>query len=69
LVNQRPHQAFFRDSVPTACDHRCAISNLPDDHLLNATHITADAHELLGQPVVANGIAISEIHLRRSTTT
>ena len=38
------------------------ISNLPDDHLLDAAHIIADAHELLGQPVVANGIALSKIH-------
>ena len=45
-----------------AYDHRCAISNLPDDHLLDAAHIMADAHELLGQPVIANGIALSKIH-------
>jgi putative restriction endonuclease len=43
-------------------DHRCAISNLPGDHLLDAAHIMADAHELLGQPVVANGIALSKIN-------
>jgi hypothetical protein len=42
-----------------AYDHRCAISNLPDDHLLDAAHIMAGAHQLLGQPVVANGIALS----------
>jgi putative restriction endonuclease len=62
LVKQRLHQASFRDSVLAAYDHRCAISNLPDDHLLDAAHIMADAHELLGQPVVANGIALSKIH-------
>jgi putative restriction endonuclease len=28
----------------------------------NAAHIMADAHELLGQPIVANGIALSKIH-------
>jgi putative restriction endonuclease len=38
------------------------ISNLPDDHLLDAAHIMADADELLGQPVIANGIALSKIH-------
>jgi putative restriction endonuclease len=48
--------------VLAAYDHRCAISNLPDDHLLDAAHIMADAHELMGQPVVANGIALSKIH-------
>lgn len=48
LVKQRLHQASFRDSVLAANDHRCAISNQPDDHLLDAAHIMADAHELLG---------------------
>jgi putative restriction endonuclease len=48
--------------VLAAYDHRCAISNLPDDHLLDAAHIMADADELLGQPIVANGIALSKIH-------
>jgi putative restriction endonuclease len=62
LVKQRLHQASFRDSVLAAYDHRCAISNLPDDHLLDAAHIMADAHELLGQPVIANGIALSKLH-------
>jgi putative restriction endonuclease len=62
LVKQRLHQASFRDSVLAAYDHRCAISNLPDDHLLDAAHIMADAHELLGQPVIGNGIALSKIH-------
>ena len=45
---QRLHQASFRDSVLAAYDPRCAISNLPDDHLLDAAHIIADANELLG---------------------
>jgi putative restriction endonuclease len=62
LVKQRLHQAAFRDVVVSAYDHRCAISNLPDDHLLDAAHIMVDGHELLGQPVVANGIALSKIH-------
>ena len=62
LVKHRLHQASFRDSVLAAYDHRCAISNLPDDHLLDAAHIMADADELLGQPTVANGIAVSKIH-------
>jgi putative restriction endonuclease len=48
--------------VLAAYDHRCAISNLPDDHLLDAAHMMADADELLGQPVVANGITLSKIH-------
>jgi putative restriction endonuclease len=48
--------------VLAAYDHRCAISNLPEDNLLDAAHIMADAHELLGQPVLPNGIALSKIH-------
>jgi hypothetical protein len=32
------------------------------DHLLDAAHLMADAQELLGQPVRANGIALSKIH-------
>jgi putative restriction endonuclease len=62
LVKQRLHQASFRDGVLAAYDHRCAISNLPDDHLLDAAHIMADADGLLGQPVIANGISLSKIH-------
>ena len=69
LVKQRLHQASFRDSVLAAYDHRCAISNLPDDHLLDAAHIMADAHELLGQPVLANGVALSKIHHAASIIT
>jgi putative restriction endonuclease len=62
LVKQRLHQASFRNAVLTVYDHRCAISNLPDDHLLDAAHIMADGDELLGQAVVSNGIALSKIH-------
>jgi HNH endonuclease len=62
LVKQRLHQASFRDAVLANYDHRCAISNMPEDHLLDAAHIMADAHELLGQPMLPNGIALSKIH-------
>ena len=41
------------------------FSSLPDDHLLDAAHIMADAHEMLGQPLVANGIALSKNPPRR----
>ena len=62
LVKQRLRQAAFRDLVLTVYDHRCAISNLPEDHLLDAAHIMADGDELFGQPIVSNGIALSKIH-------
>jgi putative restriction endonuclease len=62
LVKQRLHQASFREGVLAAYEHRCVISNLPHDHLLDAAHIMADANELFGQPVLANGLALSKIH-------
>lgn len=62
LVKQRLHQASFRDSVLAAYGQRCAISNLPDVNLIDAAHIMADADELLGQPVIANGISLSKLH-------
>jgi putative restriction endonuclease len=61
-VKQRLHQVTFRESVIAAYDSRCAISGLPEPLLLDAAHIIADRHELLGQPVVPNGIPLSKIH-------
>jgi putative restriction endonuclease len=54
LVKQRLHQASFREGVLAAYEHRCVITNRPHDHLLDAAHIVADAHELLGQLVLAS---------------
>lgn len=62
LVSQRLHQATFREAVLTAYDGRCAISRLPERRLLDAAHIMADRDELLGQPVVANGLPLSKVH-------
>ncbi|HJP69178.1 MAG TPA: HNH endonuclease [Sphingomicrobium sp.] len=62
LVSQRLHQATFREAVLTAYDGRCAISRLPERRLLDAAHIIADGDELLGQPLVANGLPLSKIH-------
>jgi len=61
-VKQRLHQVTFRESVIAAYDGRCAISGLPEPLLLDAAHIVADRDELLGQPVVSNGIPLSKIH-------
>jgi putative restriction endonuclease len=61
-VKQRLHQASFREAVITAYDGRCALSGLPEPLLLDAAHIVADKDELLGQPVVSNGIPLSKIH-------
>jgi putative restriction endonuclease len=62
LVSQRLHQATFREAVLTAYDGRCAITRLPERRLLDAAHIVADADELLGQPIVANGLPLSKVH-------
>jgi putative restriction endonuclease len=61
-VKQRLHQASFREAVITAYNGRCALSGLPESVLLDAAHIVADKDELLGQPVVPNGIPLSKIH-------
>lgn len=61
-VQQRLHQASFREAVITAYKGRCALSGLPEPMLLDAAHIIADADERLGQPVVPNGIPLSKIH-------
>lgn len=61
-VKQRLHQASFRQAVLSAYGRRCAISGLPEPLLLDAAHIVPDADEQLGQPVVANGLALSKVH-------
>lgn len=61
-VQQRLHQASFRQAVIMAYDGRCALSGLPEPLLLDAAHIISDKHEVLGQPIVPNGIPLSKIH-------
>jgi putative restriction endonuclease len=62
IVKQRLHQATFREAVISAYANRCAISGLPEPMLLDAAHIVADKDEILGQPVVPNGLPLSKIH-------
>jgi putative restriction endonuclease len=62
MVKQRLHQASFREAIITAYNGRCAVSRLPEPLLLDAAHIVADKDELLGQPVIPNGIPLSKIH-------
>jgi putative restriction endonuclease len=61
-VKQRLHQGTFREAVITAYHGRCAVSGLPEPLLLDAAHIVEDQHEVLGQPVVPNGIPLSKLH-------
>lgn len=62
LVQQRLHQATFREAVLTAYGGRCALTGLPEPRLLDAAHIVVDGDEGLGQPVVPNGLPLSKIH-------
>ena len=62
LVQQRLHQASFRQAVLAAYDGRCAVSRLAEHQLLDAAHIISDRDEPLGQPVVQNGLLLSKIH-------
>jgi putative restriction endonuclease len=61
-VQQRLHQATFREAVITAYRGRCALSGLREPVLLDAAHIIEDRHEELGQPVVQNGIPLAKTH-------
>jgi putative restriction endonuclease len=61
-VQQRLHQASFREAVISAYGGRCALSGLPEPTLLDAAHIIADSDEQFGQPLVSNGIPLSKIH-------
>jgi putative restriction endonuclease len=61
-VKQRLHQASFREAVIAAYGGRCAVSGLPEPLLLNAAHIVADKDELLGQPIIPNGVPLSKTH-------
>ena len=61
-VQQRLHQATFREAVITAYRGRCALSGLREPVLLDAAHIIEDRHEQLGQPVVQNGIPLAKTH-------
>ena len=59
---RRVHQPVFRAALIDAYRHRCAISGLPEERLLDAAHIVPDRDADLGQPVVANGLLLSKLH-------
>lgn len=61
-VKARLHQTLFRAAVIAAYDGRCALSGLPETSLLDAAHIAADGDELLGQPIVTNGLPLTKLH-------
>jgi len=61
-VKARLHQTMFRAAVIAAYGGRCALSSLPEASLLDAAHIAADRDELLGQPVITNGLPLTKLH-------
>ena len=61
-VQQRLHQASFREAVIAAYQGRCAVSGMPEPKLLDAAHIIPDSDELFGHADVRNGIPLSKIH-------
>ena len=61
-VKQRLHQSTFREALIAAYKGRCALSGLPAPDLLDAAHIIGDKDELMGQPVIPNGLALSKLH-------
>ena len=62
VVKQRLHQDSFRETLIAAYKGRCAVSGLRERRLLDAAHIISDKDEMLGQPVVTNGLLLSKIH-------
>ena len=62
VVKRRLHQDSFREAVIAAYRGRCALSGLREHRLLDAAHIISDRDELLGQPIVTNGLPLSKIH-------
>ena len=62
VVKQRLHQDSFWEAVISAYSGRCALSGLREHRPLDAAHIVSDKDELLGQPVVPDGLPLSKIH-------
>jgi putative restriction endonuclease len=60
-VQQRMHQAGFRERVIAAYEASCAICNLRHEPLLEAAHILSDKHPR-GEPWVSNGLALCKLH-------
>lgn len=61
VVRRRLHQPEFRAHVLRAYESKCAVCVLKKVPLLDAAHITADAHGE-GLPVVTNGLTLCKIH-------
>ncbi len=62
IHKQRLHQASFRHVLIKAYSSQCAITRLAVPQLLDAAHIVPDTDEMLGQPIVSNGLLLSKTH-------
>lgn len=60
-VRVRLHQKTFRERVLEAYRRQCAFCRLRHEQLLDAAHIVPDP-DLLGEPVVRNGLALCTLH-------
>lgn len=62
-TKRRLHQPVFASQVMLAYESRCAVCSLHHRELLDAAHIVPDSVAgPLGDPVVANGLALCKIH-------
>ena len=61
ISRTRLHQPEFRGRVLLAYDRTCTVCALHHAELLDAAHIVPDG-ELLGEPVVNNGLSLCKIH-------
>lgn len=61
MTRRRLHQPAFRAGVMRAYSTKCAVCSFRHSNLLDAAHITADAHAD-GDPVTPNGLALCKIH-------
>src|ERR1700722_11766753 len=62
-TKRRLHQPVFASQVMLAYESRCAVCSLQHRELLDAAHIVPDSVAgPLGDPVVANGLALCKIH-------
>ncbi len=60
-ARQRLHQGAFRELVISAYHERCTVCRLAHPELLDAAHIISDT-DLLGTPIVQNGLSLCKIH-------
>jgi len=60
-VKVRLHQRAFRERVLEAYKRQCAFCRFRHEEMLDAAHITPDAHPD-GEPVVSNGLALCTLH-------